>query len=326
MEETVRKIMQSGKGVLALDWSPGTIKKQFAKVNLESTPELNRVYRQMLITSPNINLFVSGVILHDETVNQNLDSGENFVKYLNSLDIKVGVRVDQGYSGFGHTKQQITDGLDDIDARLEKYSLMGVSFTKWRAPYMINDLYPSSELIEESIDRLVKFAKASQTHSLVPFIEPDVEIKGEHTSARCEEITTKILKKLFSELEKEKVDMRSVILKTNMVLPGVDSGVIASPLEVANSTLRGFRNSVSKDVGGIVFLSGGISYDDAVTYLDKIEDLATEDNWKFSFSFARALQKDALKEWSEDTKNIENAQKILISRLEKASRAREGGL
>lgn len=326
MEETAQNIMQPGKGVLALDWSPGTITKQFAKVGLKSTPELNRIYRQMLLTSPNINLFVSGVILHDETVNQKLDNGKGFVDFLHDLGISVGVRADAGYGSYKGSKQEITKGLDGLEERFKDYSLMGLNFTKWRAPFIISDLYPSKEFIKESVERLTEFAKMSHKHNLVPFVEPDVVIKGNHTSARCEEITTKILKELFESLKKEKIDLKKVILKTNMVLPGVDSGVVASPLEVANSTLRAFRNSVPKDVGGIVFLSGGISYDDAAMYLDEIEDLSKDDPWKLSFSFARALQRDALKEWSGKKQNVDEAQKVLLFRLEKVAEAREGKL
>jgi fructose-bisphosphate aldolase, class I len=326
MQETVRKIFTHGKGVLALDWSPGTIKKQFEKVGLESTPELNRIYRQMLLTSPNINLFVSGVILNDETVNQKMDSGTSFVDYLSELGIVPGVRADVGGDYFSGSEQKMTGGLDGIEERFKLYSEMGFRFTKWRAAFQISDIYPTEAFIKESIDRLVEFAKISHKYRMVPFVEPDVEIKGTHTTTRCADISSKVLKKLFNELKKAKLDIKNIILKTNMVLPGIDSGVMATPLEVAGATLRVFRESLPKDLPGVVFLSGGQSYDDAVMFLDKIEDLSKDDNWDLSFSYARALQKDALAEWKGKKENVEDAQKILISRLEKVARAREGKL
>lgn len=326
MNETVHALLASKKGILALDWSPGTIKKQFEKVGLTSTFELNRVYRQMLLTSPNLNNYVSGVILHDETVKQKLDSGLGFVDYLNQQGIVVGVRADEEYEKFGDTEQNITIGLESLDERFKKYSELSIKFTKWRSGFKISDLYPGKDFLEESVKRLVEFTKISHKYNLVPFVEPDVEIKGTHTTTRCAEITGEILQKLFEKLQKENVDLSNVILKTNMVLPGVDSGVVAEPLEVANATLRVFRRFVPKEVGGIVLLSGGITYSDSVAYLDKIEDLSKEDPWKISFSFARALQKDALAEWSGKTEKIDEAQKVLIARLQKVTKARQGGL
>lgn len=326
MEETVENILAKGKGVLALDWSPKTITKQFSDVDLVSTPELNRVYRQMLITTPGIENFVSGVILHDETIHQKLSSGESFVDFLNSKGILVGARGDEGGEKFKDTEQDMSIGLDGLEERLREYSSMGIKFSKWRAGFKISDLYPTKEFLEESIKRLVEFAKASHKSNLVPFVEPDVEIKGTHTTTRCAEITKDILTLLFKELEKESVDLTKIILKTNMVLPGKDSGVVAAPLEVANATLRVLKASLPNNLPGVVFLSGGISYDDSVEYLDKIEDLKGDVPWKISFSFARALQKDALRVWNGKIENVDEAQRVLTERLKKVSKAREGKL
>lgn len=326
MKQTVQKIMQVDKGVLALDWSPSTIAKQFKTIKLTSTPESNRVYRQMLVTTPNLNNFISGIILHSETVNQKLDNEKSFVEFLDEIGIVAGVRADDGKSKYDDGGQYITEGLDGLDERLKEFADKGIKFTKWRAAFKISDTYPSKPFLKESIDRLVTFAVTSHKYGLVPFVEPDVEMKGDHTTTRCSEVTTRVLKTLFHELKKANVDISNVILKTNMVLPGTESGVEVAPLEVANATLYAFRKSVPKSVGGIVFLSGGQSYDDAVMHLDKIEDLATKDPWKISFSYARALQKDALSVWEGKKENVEEAQKVLMNRIQKTAKARKGDL
>ncbi len=324
MQDTIQKILTRGKGVLALDWSPGTITKQFAKVGLTSTPELNRVYRQMLVTTHDLNKYISGIILHDETVHQKLDSDEFFPGSIRSLGIVVGVRADQGSEKYKDTDQDMTIGIPGLDERLKEYSLMGIGFSKWRAGFKISDIYPTKEFLEENVARLVKFAELSHKNNLVPFMEPDIEIAGIHTTTRCAEITTDVLDLLFKELKKTGVDLTKVILKTSMVLPGKDSGVVAEPIEVANATLRVLRKTVPKEVPGIVFLSGGLTYDDSVEYLDKIEDLAKDVPWKISFSFARALQVDALRVWKGEIKNVDEAQNVLLARIEKVSKARQG--
>lgn len=328
MGDAVQRLMSPEKGVLALDWSSKTIAKQFTKVGLVSTPELNRIYRQMLLTTPGIAKYISGVILHDETVNQKLDSGVGFVEFLNGLNIVAGVRADEGSEKYKDTDQDITLGLESLDEKLKNYKDKGVglAFSKWRSAFKITDVYPSDDFLEESVTRLTEFAKISQKYGFVPFVEPDVEIAGTHTTTRCAEITTEIIKLLFERLNNERVDLNSLILKTSMVTPGVDSGVVAAPLEVANATLLAFRKAVPVTIGGIVLLSGGQSYDDAVEYLDKIEDLSKDDPWKISFSYARALQKDALEKWGGEEENSNEAQKVLIERLKKVSLARRGEL
>lgn len=326
MEDTVQKILAPGRGVLALDWSPSTITKKFSEVGLDSTPELNRVYRQMLVTAPGIENYVSGVILHDETVNQNLDNGQSFVEFLDTKGILSGVRADAGSEKFTNQVEDITLGLSGLDERLKNYAQKGIKFTKWRAGFKITDLYPSKEFLEESIERLTEFALVSQRNNLVPFVEPDVEMTGNHTTTRCGETTTLILTTLFKSLSDAQVDLTKLILKTNMVLPGIASSVHAEPLEVANATLRAIRKSVPSQIGGIVFLSGGQTYEQSVYNLDKIEDLAVNDPWKISFSFARSLQADALKSWGGKVENVKPAQNVLIERLEKVSKARKGEL
>ncbi|MEK7168502.1 MAG: class I fructose-bisphosphate aldolase, partial [Patescibacteria group bacterium] len=270
--------------------------------------------------------YVSGIILHDETINQKLDSNMSFVDYLIQQGIVAGVRGDNGSEKYKDTEQNMSYGTETLDERFKKYANLGIKFTKWRAGFKVSDIYPSDEFLDESIKRLTEFAKISHKYNLVPFVEPDVEIKGTHTTTRCAEISGKILQKLFESLQSESINLSDVILKTNMILPGVDSGVIAEPLEVANATLRVYRRFVPKEVGGIVLLSGGITYSDSTLYLDKIEDLSKNDPWKISFSFARALQKDALAQWAGKSEMVEEAQRVLINRLQKVTKARMGEL
>jgi len=307
-----------------LDWSTGTITKKFEEVGLVSTPELNRVYRQMLVSTPGIEKYISGVILHDQTIHQNLDSGESFPEFLAKKGILPGARGDTGGEKWMETDQKMSSGLEGLTERLEGYVKKGIKFSKWRAGFKITDNYPTKEFLEESLSRLTQFAKLSLEKGLVPFVEPDVEIDGNHTTTRCAEITTEVLSSLFQKMEEAGIDLTNVVLKTNMVLPGEGSGVVAEPLEVANATLRVFEKTVPDKIGGIVFLSGGISYGDAVEYLDKIKDLSGNDPWNLSFSFARALQADALRVWKGESTNIEEAQKVLLARLVKVSKARGG--
>jgi len=236
------------------------------------------------------------------------------------------VRGDEGSKKFEDTEQNISIGLTNLDSRFNKYASMGIKFSKWRAGFKITDLYPSKEFLEKSLDELVEFAKISHKNNLVPFVEPDVEMDGNHTTTRCGETTEEILTLLFKKLHDSKIDISKIILKTNMILPGLASGVVAEPLEVANATLRILRRSAPKELGGIVFLSGGQSYLDATENLDKIEDLSTDDPWSVSFSFARALEMDALKVWRGKNENVDEAQNVLISRLEKVCKARKGEL
>lgn len=324
MNDTAQKILT--KGVLALDWSPTTIAKKFSEVNLVSTPELNRQYRQMLLTTPGIENYISAVILHEETINQKMDSGVSFVEYLSSLGIVAGVRGDNGGGKFTNSEEEITLGIEDLDARLKNFASLGIKFSKWRSCFTITDIYPSDEFLEENLNLLVKFAQISQANGLVPFIEPEITMNGRHTTTRCAEVTTDVLTFLFEKLKVAEVDNTKLILKTNMVLPGRESGVKAAPLEVAEATLRTLRKSVPSNVPGIVFLSGGQSPDEATNNLNEIAKRKSNESWKLSFSYARALQEEALNVWHGDAVNIGLAQQALVSRLEKVSKARMGGL
>lgn len=319
------KLVAKSKGLLAADESTGTIKKRFEAVGLTSNPELNRKYRQMLITSPGIEAFLSGVIMFDETVRQKTDEGVSFPEYLAKRGILPGIKVDEGREPFGEN-EEVTKGLEGLPGRLPEYKSMGLAFTKWRAPIAINGVYPSEGMIEENARRIADFAFVSQKEGFVPIVEPEVLIEGNHTISRCEEITAQVLKVLFGELIKKGVLLLGTILKTNMVLPGRGSGVKALPLEVANATLRALTASVPAELPGVVFLSGGQTPDEAMANLNEINKLKGKAPWELSFSFARALQEEPLELWKGEEESVKAAQAVFEKRVRLVSLARQGKL
>lgn len=324
MQETVQKLLDSKRGVLAADESTPTITKRFEKLGIESTPETHRKYRQMLFTASGIENYLSGVIMYDETVRQKTDDGVSFPEYLSGKGIAPGIKVDQGKVPFEDTEQKITKGNEGLDQRLKEYSGMGLKFTKWRAAIPISDIYPTDAFLDANMERMAKYAKTAQDNGFVPFVEPEVLLDGNHTTTRCEEIETKVLKVLFKKLIDNGVDLANTILKTSMVLPGKDSGVKAAPLEVAQATLRTLKNSVPKELPGIVFLSGGQSPDEAMANLNEINKLKGDASWELSFSFARALQNEAMEAWLGKDENIAKAQEVFLERAKKVSLARQG--
>lgn len=326
MDPTVQKMIASPKGVLAADESSGTIEKRFASLGLTSTSELNRKYRQMLLTTLGLENYIGGVILFDETAKQKTDDGILFPKYLEQKGIVPGIKVDQGKEDYKDTKQQITKGLEGLSESLKEYYQMGLRFTKWRGVVQISDLYPTDEFLNDNLSVMAKYAKVSQDEGFIPIVEPEVLLDGNHTTTRCETTLTKTLIILFEHLQKENVDLSKTILKTSMVLPGKESGVSAEPSEVAQATLRAFDNSIPRELGGIVFLSGGQTPDQATNNLNEIEKQKGERVWPISFSFARALQQEAMEAWAGKDENIKKAQEVFLRRLELVGKARKGEL
>lgn len=325
MQDTIQKILAPGKGILAADESAKTIEKRFAPLGLTPTPELNRKYREMLLTTPGIEQSLGGVILFDETVHQSIN-GKSFPEYLTERGIIPGIKVDGGLAPFNDSLEQMTQVPENLDAKLKEYYNLGLRFTKWRAAIKITDIFPTDAFLEEDLNRMVEFAKVSQANQMVPIVEPEVLLDGNHTTTRCAEIETTVLKLLFEKLKSGGVDLTNLLLKTSMVLPGVASGVHAEPLEVANATLRTLKNSVPAEVPGIVFLSGGQTPDEATNNLNEIVKLKGDAPWQLSFSFARALQGEALSIWAGKDENMQTAQKVFINRLELVSKARNGQL
>lgn len=325
MQETINKLLFPGKGILAADESTHTIEKRFASLNLVSTPELNREYREMLVTTPEIENFISGVILFDETVRQVIE-GKSFAEYLTERGIVPGIKVDEGLETFQDTEEKITKGLEGLPQRLKEYSEMGLKFTKWRMAVKISDIFPSKAFLEESLMRMAQFAKISQENGLVPIVEPEILLDGNHTTTRCAEIETDVLKQLFEVLLQSGVNIKELLLKTSMVLPGKECGIKAEPLEVAHATLRTLKKSVPSEVPGIVFLSGGQTPDEATNNLNEIVKLKDDAPWQLSFSYGRALQEEAMEAWAGQKENVENAQDIFYKRAERVSKARKGEL
>ena len=318
MEEIIKKLLAPSKGLLAADESTHTIEKRFAAVGLQSTAELNRKYREILFTTPGIEKYLGGVILFDESVRQGLN------KILDQKGIVPGIKVDGGLEPFNGTEEQITKVPEDLEAKLKEYFEKGLRFTKWRVAIMISGIFPTDAFLEEDLNRMVEFAKVSQAEGFVPIVEPEVLLDGNHTTTRCAEISVKVWHILFEKLKIAGVDLKNLILKTNMVLPGKDSGVKAEPLEIAEATLRSLKKSVPPEVGGIVFLSGGQTPDEATNNLNEIEKRKDGSPWPISFSFSRALQEETMKEWLGKDENVGPAQKTFLNRLVMVSKARNG--
>jgi fructose-bisphosphate aldolase class I len=326
MEDSIEKLIAPGRGILAADESAHTIEKRFAGIGLTSTPELNRKYRELFFTTPGIEEYLGGVILFDETTKQKTDDGVFFTDYLTQKGIVPGIKVDGGLEPFNGGEEQITKGIEGLGDRLKEYAKIGLKFTKWRAVIKISDIFPTDAFLEENLGRMTEFAKISQENNFVPIVEPEVLLDGNHTTTRCAEIETEVLKLLFEKLKAGNVDLTKLLLKTSMVLPGKESGVKAEPLEVAHATLRTLKNSVPAEVPGIVFLSGGQSPDEATNNLNEMVKLKADSPWELSFSFARALQSEAMDAWRGMGENVPAAQEIFIERLKKVSLARKGEL
>ncbi len=325
MRETVQKLLAEGRGILAADESTHTIDTRFKSAGIESTPETHRKYREMLLTTPEIENFLGGVIFFDETVRQKVGE-KTFPEYLTERGIVPGIKVDEGLEPFNGTEEKVTRGIESLDERLKEYRGMGLKFTKWRAAISISDIFPTDAFLDENMDRLAEFAEISQKNDFVPIVEPEILLTGNHTTTRCDEIETKVLQVLFAKLKSKNIDLTNLLLKTSMVLPGKDSGVKAEPLEVAHATLRALGKSVPPEVAGVVFLSGGQTPDEATNNLNEIVKLKEDAPWKISFSFARALQEEAMSEWGGKDENKLSAQEVFIKRLEKVSNARNGKL
>lgn len=323
MEETVQKLLAPGEGILAADARIKSMGKRLEAVGAEPTPENALKFRGMLFATSGFKDYISGVILNDDTARSILD-GKSVPKLLDEEGVVPIIKVDDGLEPFGTGEEEVTKGLQNLSNRLREYSQMGLKAAKWRAVIKISDIYPTDAFLEENLTRMVTYAKLCQDNNIVPIVEPEVLLDGNHTTTRCEEIETKVLKLLFIKLKAGGVDLKNTILKTSMVLPGKDSGIKAAPLEVANATLRTLRNSVPSEIPGVVFLSGGQTPDEATNNLNEIEKLKADTPWQISFSYERALQGEAMEMWAGKDENIAKAQSVFLKRAEKVSRARQG--
>ena len=324
LESVARALVAPGKGILAADESTGTIEKRFKSIDVESTEENRRSYRNLLFTTPGVEEFISGVILFDETIRQSADDGTPFAELLAGRGIIPGIKVDQGAKPLANAiDETITEGLDGLRERLNEYRELGARFTKWRAVISIGPNIPSEYGIWTNAHALARFAGLSQEAGLVPIVEPEVLMDGDHTIERSFEVTSRTLHAVFTELRDQRVHFEQMLLKPNMVLPGYDGSEQATPEEVAEWTLRCFYRHVPAAVPGIVFLSGGQSDEDATANLNAMNARGPHP-WELSFSYGRALQAPALKAWRGEAANIEEGQKAFYRRAKFNGAARFG--
>jgi fructose-bisphosphate aldolase class I len=317
-------LVAEGKGILAADESSGTIKRRLDRVNVASTEENRRAYREVLFTTPGVEAYISGIILYDETIRQQAQDGTPFPQLLTQRGIIPGIKVDKGTIDLaGFPGEKITEGLDGLRARLAEYHGLGARFTKWRAVITIGEGIPTAYCLEANAHALARYAALSQEAGLVPIVEPEVLMDGAHTMARCEEVTTDTLHCVFAQLRAHRVFLEGMLLKPNMVLSGQDCPQQASVEEVATATVRCFRRTIPAAVPGIVFLSGGQSAEVATEHLNAMNAMG-EHPWQLSFSYGRALQGPVLEAWRGDAANTPAAQKFFYQRAKYNGAARYG--
>jgi fructose-bisphosphate aldolase class I len=322
--DTAKMLVASDKGLLAMDESSPTCNKRFAKLGIPQTEEYRRAYRELLITTPGLGKFISGVILYDETIHQQKKDGTPFVQVITDAGIIPGIKVDIGARDMaGHPGETITEGLDGLRDRLQEYAQIGARFAKWRAVLSIGADIPSQGCIEANAQTLARYAALCQEAGLVPMVEPEVLMAGDPTLEQCGEVTAKVLQTVFQQLYTQRVMLEGMILKPNMVLPGLTSHQQASVEEVADATVQCLLRSVPAAVPGIAFLSGGQSGELASARLNAM-NLRFRSPWALTFSFGRALQQPALDLWHGKESNILAAQQALLHRAKCNSAARQG--
>jgi fructose-bisphosphate aldolase class I len=326
MEATAAELVAPGKGILAADESGPTIEKRFKSVGVASTEDSRRAYRELLLTTPGLGAFISGTILYDETIRQKTADGSTFVEALARQGIIPGIKVDKGAKGLaGFPGEKVTEGLDGLRDRLAEYAKLGARFTKWRAVVTIGANIPTRTCLAANVHALARFAALSQEAGLVPVVEPEVLMDGDHPIERHQEVTDTTLEMLFSELHEHRAYLEGLLLKVNMVLSGTTCSRQATVAEAAQATRRCMQHRVPAAVPGIVFLSGGQGDIRATEHLDALNRMEPERApWQMSFSFGRALQAPALKEWAGDPAKAAAAQNALLHRARCNSAARFG--
>ena len=324
LQATIKQITAKGKGILAADESTPTITKRFQSVQTESTEDTRRSYRETLMTTPDFNQFIAGVILYEETLNQKTSQGMSFPELLKKMGVLPGIKVDKGLVLLPNTQQEsITQGLDGLPERLAEYKTKGARFAKWRAVYAISATTPSTLLIKSNAEVLARYAALCQAQGIVPIVEPEVLIDGDHTLARCEEVSEPVFHAVFHALYRHKVQLEYIILKPSMVINGKACPQKASVKDVAEATLRVLRRTVPAAVPTINFLSGGQTPEQATAHLNAMNQ-SGHLPWNVSFSYARALQDDCMKTWRGEAKNIPAAQKAFYKRAKLNSLAALG--
>ena len=318
------KILSNGKGILAADESNGTMTKRLDSVNIQSSPENRLLFRETLFASDSMKDCIGGVILFDETINQTSNYGKTIPAMISETGAIPGIKVDTGAKELANSlDEKITEGLDGLRERLKRYYELGARFTKWRGVYSIGEKYPSELAINSNAHALARYSALVQESGMVPIVEPEVLMDGEHSAEDCLIKTSEVIKKCFEELIIHKIDLSGVILKPNMILAGNISKNKISNEEVASKTLECLKNSVPNEVPGIAFLSGGQSEVEATENLNLINK-NNDTNFIMTYSYGRALQQSALKFWSKDTKDIKGTQNIFNHRAKMNTLAAQG--
>ena len=324
LNNIAKKILENGKGILAADESTGTMTKRLDGVNVPSTPENRLLFRETLFSSSNMTDCIGGVILYDETIKQETSKKNMVPELILQMGSFPGIKVDTGAKILaGSPDEKITEGLDGLRERLKEYYKLGAKFTKWRGVYSISKNYPSKLSIESNAHALARYSSLVQECNMVPIVEPEVLMDGEHSAKECYEKTSEVIKKCFDQLILHKVDLKGIILKPNMILAGNKSKEKISNEKVAKLTLECLKNSVPTEVPGIAFLSGGQSEIEATENLNLINKY-NNTNFTMSYSYGRALQQSALKFWSKNIKDIEGTQKVFNHRAKMNTLAAQG--
>ena len=314
IENIAKKMVVKGKGILAADESTGTMTKRLSGVNVESTPQNRLKFRETLFSSQGMKNYIGGVILYDETIKQKTSSGKTIPELIKSFGSIPGIKVDTGAKKLaGSPDEKVTEGLDGLRERLAEYYKLGARFTKWRAVYNISEKYPSEMAIKSNAHALARYAALVQETKMVPIVEPEVLMDGEHGINKCYEVTSAVLKECYKELKLHKINLKGTILKPNMILPGNKSKDKSNTQEIAKMTLKCLKENVPTEVPGIAFLSGGQTEIEATENLNEINKI-NDTSFLMSFSYGRALQQSALKNWAKDIKDKDETQKIFNHR------------
>jgi fructose-bisphosphate aldolase class I len=317
LQETARALVADGKGIMAADESSGTIKKRFDSIQAESTEANRRDYRTLLFTAPGVGDHISGVILFDETIRQNAADGTPLVDILQDAGVIPGIKVDTGAKPLaGHPDETVTEGLDGLRERLEEYAGLGARFAKWRAVYRIGEAIPSPACISANAHALARYAALCQEVGLVPIVEPEVLMDGDHDIDDCDIVTEEVLRTVFNELAIQDVMLEGMLLKPNMAISGSDCAEQAGVEEVAARTVQCLLRSVPAAMPGVVFLSGGQSDEVATLHLNAMNKIPAVKPWKLSFSYGRAMQAAPLKAWGGKAENAAAAQAALMERAQ----------
>jgi fructose-bisphosphate aldolase class I len=328
MYATAQALVAPGKGILAADESTGTIKKRFDSIGVENTEDARRAYRQMLFTTPGLGEHISGVILFDETIRQSTDDGVPFVQVLEAAGSIPGIKVDTGAKPLAlFPGETVTEGLDGLRERLAAYRELGARFAKWRATIIIGDGTPTNFAIDANAHAMARYAALCQEADIVPIVEPEILMDGDHPIAACEDATGRTLGVLYKQMVAHRLDLPGTLLKVNMVVPGKGNAVQDDDATIAAATIRCLAEYVPPTVPGVVFLSGGMSDEQATSRLDAMNRMLAEADgapWALSFSYGRALQAPAIRAWGGDPRNVAAGQRALAHRATMNGRARDG--